>query len=226
MTYCGERTIVNTIDRVRTAISLRCRSWHCPECAELRKKRLIAEAIGGAPNKFLTLTLRRSMANSPEEAAKVLTRAWRIVRLRLMRARKWKKLPFIAVFEPHESGWPHLHILLRCAWIDAHWLSQQMLDVCNSPVVKIKAIDHRGRVAGYCAKYCGKGASKFGTCKRYWQTPDYDLRPEPPSREKRHGEEAWTNYPWRLYQFVDAYKARGWIVEQQSMWKATARPPP
>jgi hypothetical protein len=85
MSYCGENSAVKDASGVRTAVSLRCRSWNCPDCRDRRKAQLTAEAIGGRPNTFLTLTMRRTLDFAPSEAAPMLTNAWRILRKRALR---------------------------------------------------------------------------------------------------------------------------------------------
>jgi len=226
MTYCTNRTIVKSEDRNRVAISLRCRSWTCPDCADTRKAGLIAQAIGGSPTIFLTLTLKRSVAETPEQAARILARAWRLLRLRIMRHRKWRRLPFIVVFEPHESGWPHMHLLLRCSFIDWRWLKENWLDICQSSHVYIRYAKNKQQSAAYCCKYVGKGSEKFGSCKRYWMSQDYDLRPKADHLNKRKHKGSWDFIERRFTLYIGDLTDRGWSVEYHSTHKATIRPPP
>lgn len=226
MTYCGERCLSRHVDQGKVAITLRCRAWTCPECREQRKRQLIAQAIGGKPEIFLTLTLRRQPQRTALSAARELARGWRLLRLRVMRDRGWKRLPFIAVFEPHQSGWPHLHILLRCKYIDQRWLSAQWQDITkDSFKVDIRKADSPGRSAAYCAKYVGKGSAKFGTCKRYWQTRDFDLR-SPVARPPLPPGFGWEREDICLERWINAFKTLGWHVERVSQHQASARPPP
>lgn len=176
MTYCREAIAVKHEGHIQTAVTLKCKSWGCELCQPQRKKQLIAEGMAGAPCTFLTLTYRANDQETPDQAAPKLSRAWRLLRLRLMRKYHWRKLPFLAVMEKTENGWPHLHILLRCRYIPQWYISAVMQQLINSPVVWIEKIDNKKRSAGYCAKYCGKAANKFKTAKRYWQSQDYDLR--------------------------------------------------
>src|SRR5262249_50634329 len=118
----------------------------------------------------------RNQVPTPTLAAKALARAWRILRLRALRHYNLKALPFIAVFEKHKSGWPHLHLMLRAKWLDQRWLSAQMHDILNSHRVDIRRIKRQSQIAGYCAKYVGKEPWQFGTSKRYWKSRDYELR--------------------------------------------------
>src|SRR5450830_679277 len=109
MAYCGEHCASSTIAGTKTAITLRCRSWCCAECAPERKKQLFMKAKSGQPNIFLTLTSRVTDSITPVEAAKDLVWAYRTWRRQLKHANPNLKLNFIAVFEATKAGWPHLH---------------------------------------------------------------------------------------------------------------------
>ena len=226
MTYCGSQTLVKHVGAERRALSLRCRSWLCPDCADSRKRILIAQCHGGAPNTFLTLTWRVRPNVTPNEAAKQLSRSWRLLRLRIMRQRGMRKLPFQTVIEATAAGWPHLHILLRSIWIDKYWLSAQMQELCGSPIVKIQRIDRKAQVAAYVAKYAGSCAHKFGTAKRYWRSRDYDLRPKTENMFTWRADPFVYLVPTQLQKWVDLYVHQGWTVERPSAWQAHARPPP
>lgn len=213
MSYCGQRSLVKQdTPSTKTAVSLRCRSWQCPDCAPTRQKGLMAQAIGGAPNTFLTLTSRRRADQTANQAAAALSRAWRLVRLRIMRRYKLRRLPFIAVFEATKLGWPHLHILLRSPWIDQRWLSAQMDALIASPVVGIERVDNRGRIAIYVAKYCSDASKKFGTAKRYWCSQDYDLREPPPCKQPLPPGQGWEPNEWSLQRLARAWTELGWRV--------------
>lgn len=224
--YCGEAILVNCQPGEHTAISLRCRAWTCPECSPQRSRELIAQAHAGAPDTFLTLTHRRRPGITANQAAAELARAWRLVRLRLMRLRKIKRLPFLAVVEATKLGWPHLHILLRSTWIDQRWLSEQMQEICGSPIVDIRRIDHGARVNAYVAKYAGKCAHKFGTTKRYWQSKDWQLPrtdASPPASVVRG---TWGRQDVPLPRWIADFETFGWRVERPSHWRAVAYRPP
>lgn len=205
MAYCREQSAVKREQHGFTAVSLPCKSWGCPDCQDNRKRQLTAQAMGGAPYTFLTLTSRRKPGKSANAAALELSRAWRLIRLRLMRKYRWKALPFLAVVEATKLGWPHLHILLRVKYIPWQVLSAWMAELHDSPVVDIKHIDNQGRVAGYVAKYCSKCVHKFGTAKRYWQSRDYDIRDKRPPKPKFA-----PGWGWEL----DTVTLQAWITGQ------------
>ena len=199
MTYCREHTAVKFENANRIAVSLRCRAWTCEDCVEMRKKQLICQGFAGAPNLFITLTHRYSKLFTPGEAARRLSWAWRLCRLRLMRKHKLKHLPFLAVIEKHKSGWPHIHILARARYIPFAEISAIMKELIDSPRVRIEAIRNRSKMHGYCVKYCSKATEKFETAKRYWQSRDYDIRD--PSELDIHPKEPGN-----------------WMIEAQSVW--------
>lgn len=262
--YCGEYTAVKHEPAMQTAVTLRCNAWTCPDCADRRKAGLIAQAIGGKPDTFLTLTMRRKDGLTPDQAALELSRAWRILRLRAMREAKrdsqkqplpssgrvqyvWKAdfqgkvarkvvlhgeaLPFLAVVEKHKSGWPHLHILIRSKWLDHKWLSLNMLDILDSPVVSVERLFRKSKAAVYCSKYCGKCANKFKTAKRYWQSRDYDQR-DPEEKEKhKKGQPGWSVERNNLFFYFEMWELLGWHYRSDRAfhavgWNPRERDPP
>ncbi len=223
--YCGETTIVKRHEGSLTAVSLRCRAWTCELCAEGRKKQLMAEGCGGKPNTFLTLTSRRVQGASAQQAAKALSRAWRLLRLRIMRRYDLKALPFLCVFEQTKTGWPHLHIMARMQFVPVHWISEVMDELTDSPIVYIKRIDDLGRMVAYVTKYCSKDCHKFGTCKRYWQSRDFDVRIADPEKAKPAPGAGWEREDCNLVQWCTRWRAFGYSVQMLNGWRAVARPP-
>lgn len=220
--YCGEHTLVKRDGREIHAVSLRCRAWTCPDCAPMRKRQLTAQAIAGKPNTFLTLTCRRRDDMTPEEAARRLAWAWRTLRKRI--ARRWHgvRIAFLAVVERHQSGWPHLHILMRAPYIPQAWLSDQMRELADGPIVHIRRIDAHGRAVVYCAKYAGKATQRIGNTKRYWRSPDYDLRPpeQRPGRTSAGG--GWERDTWSIARIIRSWCELGWRVTIHDPWRASA----
>ena len=225
MTLCGEWTAVKEAPREHVAVTLRCRSWTCDDCSIMRKRKLIAQGIGGKPTKFLTLTSRKRDDMDEYEAAIELSRAWRVLRKRIMRKFKLSKLPFLAVFERHKSGWPHMHLLLRMPFISQKWLSKQMKELCDGPVVWIEHLWDSKKAAAYCAKYCSKCTQKIGTSKRYWQSKDYDLRNKNRGKALDISSSPWEVSDFSLQSFADCWKKMGWIVEERSRFLIRAVPP-
>jgi hypothetical protein len=131
-------------------------------------------AFIGQPNRFLTLTVNPAWFASPDERARELVRAWRNLRRRIMRDKKWKHLPFLAVFEQTKKGEPHLHIVLRCGYIDHQFISDAMLEMIGAPIIDIRAVKDKKQVAWYIAKYLGKDPRSYEGTKRYWRSKDWE----------------------------------------------------
>ena len=175
---CGESTLVkNERDRI-TFYPLPCKCWTCDECAPARKARLVAEALAGAPNLFVTLTSRVRDDWSPAQAARRLAWAWRVIRREYIAKHGEHSLPFLAVFEETKRGWPHLHLVARCKWLDQAWLSKRMAILTDSPVVDVRRITGSRKIAKYVTKYIGKNPHRWTGTKRYWRSLDY-LKPDP-----------------------------------------------
>jgi hypothetical protein len=104
-----------------------------------------------------------------------------------MRRHGRKTLPFLAVFEQHKSGWPHLHLLARTGYLSQKWLSEQMNQLADSPVCYVTLVKGADKIAHYCAKYVGKQPFHFGTAKRYWSSRDYYVVP-PSNRRASYAE--------------------------------------
>ncbi|MFG0245764.1 MAG: hypothetical protein ACF8MF_06920 [Phycisphaerales bacterium JB052] len=252
MSICHDRSAVKHHPHESIAVSLPCWSWYCEECGPKRQRRLIAQAFDGAPNTFLTLTIRRDLAPDPETAAAMMSKAWRSLRYRALREAVrqiskrprptgeppedgWpeddqgrtkrqvslfdSRLPFLVVFEKHADGWPHMHVLCRSKWIAHRWLKAQWIALTRSPIVFVQRIYSRSKAAGYCAKYAGKASEKFGTTKRYWQSPDYQQNPrEKPDKRDPYGA-VWEISPSSIWQIYGAWRDLGYAVEWQGNHK-------
>lgn len=172
---CGEASLVNTLGDCCKAITLYCRSWGCEHCRPKRHAQLRELAANGAPDKFITLTLRNDGSIAKDAAARKLADCWRLIVKRAQRKFGIKHIPYLAVYEAHKSGFPHLHILARSKYIPQKWLSEQMIELTGSHRQDIRAVKGKRMVASYISKYVGKAPGKFGKQKRYWHTKDWDI---------------------------------------------------
>jgi len=80
---CSEATIVKHGPNYNAAKILYCRSWQCEICRPRRARQLIAQAIRGKAQKFLTLTCVDATAPDPVARCRALIAAWRELRLRI-----------------------------------------------------------------------------------------------------------------------------------------------
>ena len=171
--FCAEWSLVKHEGCKRTITPLYCNSWKCDICQPRRRARLFRQATAGKPDTFITLTCNPAMHDSPEQAAKALSNAVRVIFRRAKARYGYKSIPYLCVFEATIKGWPHLHILARCKWIDQAWLSDQMAELNGAPIVDISRVRTQKNIASYVAKYVGKDPHHFGTTKRYWCTQDW-----------------------------------------------------
>jgi hypothetical protein len=154
-------------------MQLRCRCWECPYCRPRRQKRLKWQARSGDPKTFITLTCNVHRWNGPGEAARAMSRAWRLARARIEREYGGKKGEYLTVVEATKLGWPHFHVLTTRPWIDQKWLSALWDELTGAPVVDIKRVTNSRMAASYVAKYLGKAPHRFLHMKRYYFTRGY-----------------------------------------------------
>ena len=179
---------IATVNSVRL-VPLRCWSWHCPHCQPLRRRWLIKAALAGRPNRLLTLTVNRNAFPDPDQAAALLRRIFGLLILHLRRRFPAADIQYLAVMEATKAGHPHLHVLIRSAYIPQPLISRLMNRFMLSPIVDIRAIHSAPQAARYVAKYLGKQPHRFRTTYRYSRSrhflpPGVTLR-RPPPREPR-----------------------------------------
>lgn len=175
MSLCTDRTTVNNGQVEGRIATLRCKRWACPECAPENRRRVICKARDGNPTVFLTLTWNANRRETPDEAARVMKRAWVNLRRRVARTWPGERCPFIVVFEKTKRGYPHMHILMRARFIPQSWISDQMKDLIDAPIVDVRSIKDRKMAFFYVTKYLGKDPSSFEGCKRWWRSHDYEV---------------------------------------------------
>ena len=174
---CQAQSLVKDGDRWGVAIPLYCRSWGCETCQPKRARQLICRGIRGKPNRLITLTSSSKSGETVEERAAALANAWRVTVRKARRLWPGQPIEYLAVFERTQRGEPHLHILVRGPFIPQGWLSGQMRERIGAPIVDIRLIREPEKAASYVAKYIGKDPTRFGSCKRYWATPGFDIEP-------------------------------------------------
>lgn len=219
---CGEQILSTTDGDRKVAVSLRCRSWGCDTCRPARQRQLVAQAISGKPNRFLTLTSRVRPGMTPKEAAQRLVLGWRRFRRQWEQEHKGKRIQFLAVFEATQRGWPHLHVLLRSPYVDVYEISKFFSEFDDSPNVHIQRVVDDGKQVSYCCKYAGKAGAQFGTLKRYWCSQGYALT----VFVKDKLAVFWDRQAMNLEAWSAMWQFFGWTVTQRSLVKAEARKPP
>lgn len=206
---CTEYTLVKQDGQQITAVPLYCNRWSCEICQPRRQAQLKFLARAGKPNTFMTLTVNPKWRDNPTERAQALRDAFQKLVKRIKRKYGYKRLPYLAVFERTKRGEPHLHILLRCKWIDQRWLSRQMAEMINAPIVDIRRVWNTQHAATYISKYIGKDPVAFTGCKRYWKSRDYDLRTTDDDTAETHSNGVWEVRELSLEQYADMMTALG-----------------
>ena len=222
---CTGETSVKSSKGQGEAKPLRCRRWSCEYCAQLNRRRVIAIAVAAKPRALLTLTVSSKQYPDADDAAEALKRGLRLLRLRLERHSRLTNFHFLAVFERHKSGHPHLHLLIRGNFIPWKLLRRWWEEITGSTHIDIRKIDTRGKAAFYVAKYIGKDLAPFEHCKRWWRSHGYsedvkdDWAPDrtfgPPVR-----------YRTTIHKLRLAMKLEGWHVEDLKPEGIRWRAPP
>lgn len=191
---------------------VRCKRWSCEVCAIRNRNRVIAIARAANPRALLTLTVRSTDYESPEAAAEALKRGLRLLRLRLSRHKRALDFQFLAVFEKHKSGYPHLHLLIKGKFIPWQTLRTMWEAITGSYQVDIRKIKSQGQAALYCAKYIAKDLSSFPGCKRWWRSHDYSsAADEDYQQDKAEGQ--WGRLTVNWHHFRHALLASGYQIE-------------
>lgn len=206
---------------------MRCRSWLCQLCQPGRKRRLVHLAKSGHPETFITLTVNPAQGESPEERARTLVKAWRLIVKRAKRQYGLTKLGYLCVFEATKKGEPHLHILSTVKWMDQKWLSAQMAQIANAPIVDIRKVRSVTHAARYIAKYVGKAPHRFGTCKRYWCTKGWNSDTWQPPTFGKGWSCKWTIHETTLARLQELWWLRGWQTCRRHglLWGGDSVPP-
>lgn len=196
-------------------MSLRCKTWSCEICHPINRRQLVARAKLGNPNTFITLTSNPNCHSDKHERARMLVKAWRIIRRKIEHLPQRKRISFIAIFEATKRGEPHLHILCRSSWISQKWLSEQMNALTGAPICDIRRVQDTGRAAAYVTKYVGKSPHRFEGSKRYWASHDYTPKADADGPEDRPQREIWVKHRLSLDAVCKALVAEGFHIERR-----------
>jgi len=214
MSMCGENSAVKFGEGQLLIASIKCRSWGCDDCAPHRKDQLVAKALEGAPERFVTLTVNPAIGSGPLERRDRLAWAWALI---IKRLRRWKPevdWQYLAVVEKTKAGEPHLHVLLRGGYIPHALLSAWMDELTDAPIVDIRAIDSARKAARYVAKYIGKAPEQFGRFKRYWSSRNWTPKWAPASDEWLLASDPWEFEQRRQAELIYEYEHFGYAFRR------------
>jgi hypothetical protein len=222
---CGEAIIAAEDDAAKHALCFRCKGWHCEECAPRLARALNCRIQGGKPSHLLTLTNRAEPGDTPSGNARELVHAWRMIRQQFERT-TGRKLASFAVFEKHpHSGFPHLHIALRCPFIDINMVRTIMRKLLDSPQCRIDRITKANRAIAYMSKYLTKEPERFDGCKRYMTSRNWDDTAPKWDRPVMDADLVWSLQETKLAQWQHKWLDQAHTLHEirHEYWQA--RPP-
>jgi len=178
MSLCGEDTLRNDNGATVATATLFCGSWNCETCIPKRRSKVFAQASRGIPTRFITLTCNPRLGESPEGRRASLAKGLARLALWARRHPRIGTFEYFAVCEAHESGEPHVHVLVRCPYF--HWklLRAMWRRIGVGVITDIRKVKNANQAIRYVAKYVAKKPAQFGFAKRYWQSRGYQLPEE------------------------------------------------
>ncbi len=150
-------------------IPMSCKRWQCEKCAPRLARFWSRRAASAKPERFITVTADPNLHANPHAGYQAIKKAWSAF-IQVWRHGRPNKpdrpgfpkheLQYMLVWELHQSGWPHAHILQRGAYIPqaflkAFWQTRQV-----GSVVDIRRISTSEKAADYVVKYTGKSAAE------------------------------------------------------------------
>jgi hypothetical protein len=174
---CGETSLLADGPNSKGICKLACNLWTCDECGPTKLAGLRKLIHAGEPTHMLTLTERPSARMTAAEQAQEQTKAWKKFYARLIRHLKLKGIAYCWHREAQKNGTSHLHILMRLpVELKKTWIADTWKELTGSFKVDLTTISDQGGIAQYVTKHTAKEPAKFGNCKRYFATRDWDLR--------------------------------------------------
>jgi len=210
--YCGAWSAVQEEDGTYTAVPLRCRSWACPRCAPLLRRRLVKALEGVEAHRFITLTCNPARHRAPADAYRTMSLALSHLVKRIRRLHPHARFEYFAVWEATKAGWPHLHMAARGASLPQRWLSGQWRELTGAAVVDIRRVQHADQLATYLAKELAKaptapaGMKRFRCSRAFLQGQRLTSWLRPPTGSK------WQVVPVDTACQADVWRAQGKVV--------------
>lgn len=135
-------------------IPMFCHKWTCPRCRKRKTAKWREIARRGAPERFITLTVRCRPGYDPREYC-----AWmkkRYAKFVQDIRKQGYKFEYMLVWELTKKDTPHIHLLQRGDYIPKKVLNETWCKHTGSFITKIKQIRSPNHVYAYISKYMGK----------------------------------------------------------------------
>ena len=162
-------------------VPVRCRSWKCPKCGPPLRQQWAHRIAEAKPERFLTLTTDTKRFRAPEEAYLHLNTALPAL---IRELRKLKiGFEYCLLWEPTESGWPHIHIAQKGSFVPKKLLSYLWDKLGCGIIVDVTRIRHKGQTANYVTKYMTSAALHHAFLPKHHRIIQYSRRffPRPPN---------------------------------------------
>jgi hypothetical protein len=141
-----------------------CKMWNCETCGYRNARLWIAKVINGV-NKlggdWYFFTITSSGTHRGASSVKAIRAGWKLLYNRivsLIGKKQASSLYYCKVWEQHEDGTFHLHMLANFR-VTKRWLKDNCFHCGLGYQAHIRTIDNAGQVAGYMAKYTLKNAT-------------------------------------------------------------------
>ena len=180
---CGARSLTGPTQLNGQAFQafarLRCKSWSCARCGPAKafklQKAVAEKARDNDLTRLLTLTLDPKTVPDGVDQIRYIRNVWRKFRVYLTR-RFGRSVSYIAILELHQSGRPHLHILVN-RYIPQSWISETWENLGGGRICHIERVTDIHRIGNYLAKYLTKTAilSVPPGARRYTTSRDIHL---------------------------------------------------
>ncbi len=163
LSFCGTGSILYLDESTNklVVVPTLCHRWDCPQCSRYKLRHARAIALAGRPERLVTLTTRPRQGYTIEQAIR-----WIRLRFRKLLAdlrTDHPGLEYMAFVELHKSGWPHLHVLTRGAYISQRDLSERWAHHSGSFRVHIQLIRKTWKGIQEATKYYLKTAQEVHT---------------------------------------------------------------
>jgi len=154
--YCrkGAILIIRNDGSEVVIVPTRCKMWTCPYCGPKLRDAWAERIAVARPKRFLTLTCDPSRFGNPPAAYDAMKAA--LPKLVALLRKSIGPFEYCAVWELHQSGWPHLHLAQRGVYIPQKFLRLAWTNLGIGSVVDIRAIHTIRGAARYVSKYITK----------------------------------------------------------------------
>lgn len=212
-TSCPRGALLGLAERGTYVVPARCKRWDCDRCGPINARRLAHRIERFPVRRFLTLTVRPSPVDAPQDQLDEMHLAWRALWKQIQRRSNGRARAYVRVVEVTKVGTPHLHIALDSPSIPQAWLADRWRELTGSYIVDIRAVHSKRGFAHYLAKYVTKAAGHVAG-RRKWSCTAHAL-PPPPSYQHPDCRDV-TSWTWTIAAAEDvlhAYLYAGYAID-------------